>query len=124
MRFNTCIFAPCCSVFLRSNLDNNHMSGPPIKATNNGTKMTSMVHSSGVVRLKAELSSSLLTFPSSAYARANFSTTCTLAAIPARKAAFQTGIPPSMDAPPIMDIDEYAKTAVILVNIFIYFVLN
>ena len=83
-----------------------------------------MVHSSGVDRLKAELSSSLLILPSSAYARANFSTTCAHAAIPARKAAFQTGIPPSMDAPPIMDIDEYAKTALILVNIFIYFVLD
>jgi hypothetical protein len=118
------MFAPCCSVFRLSNLDSSHMSGPPIRATSTGTHMTSMVYSSDAERLKAAFSSSLLTFPSSAYARANFSTTCAEAAIPARKAAFHTGIPPRMDAPPIMDMDEYAKTAPIRINTFIFVVLN
>ena len=118
------MFAPCCSVFRLSNLDSSHMSGPPIRATSTGTHMTSMVYPSDAERLKAAFSSSLLTFPSSAYARANFSTTCAEAAIPARKAAFHTGIPPRMDAPPIMDMDEYAKTAPIRINTFIFVVLN
>ena len=100
------------------------MSGPPMRATSTGTHMTSMVHSSGAERLKEEFSSSLVILPSSAYARANLSTTCAQAAIPARKAAFHTGIPPRMDAPPIMDMDEYAKTAPILINTFIFVVLN
>ncbi len=100
------------------------MSGPPIRATSTGTQMACMVHSSGVERLKAELSSSLEILPSSAYARANLSTTCAQAAIPARKAAFHTGIPPRIDAPPIMDMDEYAKTAPIRINTFIFVVLN
>ena len=95
-----------------------------MRATSTGTHMTSIVYSSGAERLKAAFSSSLVILPSSAYARANLSTTCAHAAIPARKAAFHTGIPPRMDAPPIMDIDEYAKTAPILINTFIFVVLN